>query len=54
MDKGQKEYEAHVARQKHPKRFNPWAKLTADQQAAFVPADKPKKKVAKKKAAKKK
>ena len=47
MDKGQKEYEAHVARQKHPKRFNPWAKLSADQQAAFVPAAKPKKAKAK-------
>ena len=52
MDKGQKEYEAHVARQKHPKRFNPWAKLSADQQAAFVPKAKPKKK-AKAKAKKK-
>ena len=52
MDRGQKEYEAHVAKQKHPKRFHPWAKLPDEQKAAFVPAAKPKKK-AKAKAKKK-
>jgi hypothetical protein len=47
MDKGQKEYEAHVASQKHPERFHTWAKLPAEQKAAFVPVEKPKKAKAK-------
>ena len=49
MDKGQKEYEAYVADQPHPKRFKPWSRLPENIRASFVPAAKPKAKAKAKK-----